>query len=583
MKRRLVATFLMGLSLITGCSRPDRAAGPASGAGSPPEPGDWIVVRYEGEPDTLNPIISTNAMASYAQYGANNSQISEMLLRYNMEDWTFTEPLLAESYPEASEDHLVYTFTIREGVKWHDGQPFSAEDVLFSAKAAMSPLVDSAPMRSYFVELSNVEIVDGRKVRFTFAKPNFQNVWNIGSNLYIVPKHVYDAQGVLDAFTYKDMIGSKGRTDEKIKAFADQFNKHAASRAPIGTGPYKFEKWETGQEIVLVRNEDYWGTKPYLDKVLVRIINDYPAALTALKAGSVDLNPRLTTIQYAQQTSGAAFDSQFAKARYSIPSYYYIGWNLDRPFFKDKRVRQAMTMLVDRQQIIDTVRFGLGKIIAGHFNPNSPDLNPNIQPLPYDPKRAAELLDEAGWKDSNGDGIRDKDGVPFRFEFLGQAASTFVDQLMPIMKEELRKVGIDMVERRLEFNVLIETIKDHKFDGYSGAWVSGLVSDPFQLWHSSSIANKGSNYVSFRNPEADGLLEQARVEFDAEKRKQLYWRWQEIIHDEQPYTFLFVPEESAAYDKRFQGVAWLPPRPGYDLNAWFVPKGSQKYTAAQTP
>jgi peptide/nickel transport system substrate-binding protein len=115
------------------------------------------------------------------------------------------------------------------------------------------------------------------------------------------------------------------------------------------------------------------------------------------------------------------------------------------------------------------------------------------------------------------------------------------------------------------------------------AWTSGLVSDPYQLWHSSSIANKGSNYVSFRNAEADRLLEEARLEFDAEKRKQLYWRWQEIIHDEQPYTFLFVPEESAAYDRRFQNVAWMPARPGYDLNAWFVPKLSQKYTVSQTP
>jgi peptide/nickel transport system substrate-binding protein len=582
MKRQSLAIAFIFLMFSFGCSRPDRPAGSGPQISGPPEQGDWIIVRYETEPDTFNPITSTTTVSTYVQYGMNGSQVFELLLRYNTEDWTFTEPLLAESYPEISEDHLVYTFTIREGVKWHDGQPFTAEDVLFSVKAAMSPFVDSAPQRSYFIDLNNVEIIEGRKIRFTFQKANFLNVINLGSILSIAPKHIYDAEGALDGFTFRDIIGARGRTDEKIKTFAKQFNAHPAGRAPIGTGPYKFEKWDTGQEIVLVRNDDYWGKKAHLDKQVIRVITDSPAALTALKAGSVDMNPRLTAIQFAQQTSGAAFDAQFAKARYSIPSYTYIGWNPERPFFKDKRVRQAMTMLVNRQQILDTIRFGLGKVIVGHFNPSSPDHNPNLQPLPYDPKRAAALLDEAGWKDTNGDGIRDKDGIPFRFEFLGSAGSAFVDQLMPIMKEELRKAGIDMTERRLEFNVLVETIKDHKFDGYTAGWTSGLVSDPYQLWHSSSIVNKGSNYVSFRNAEADQLLEQARLEFDDEKRKQLYWRWQEIVHEEQPYTFLFVPEEAAAYDKRFQNVAWMPARPGYDLSSWFVPKLAQKYTVSQT-
>lgn len=293
------------------------------------------------------------------------------------------------------------------------------------------------------------------------GKASVFNVINLANTLAIIPKHVFDSEGLLDGFSYKDIIGPKGRTDAGIKKFSEQFNGHPKNRAPIGTGPFKFEKWETGRELVLVRNDEYWGKRPYLDKIVIRIIQDSPAALTALKAGEVDLNPRLTPIQYAQQTSGAAFDEPFTREKYNIPVYYWIGWNLERPFFKDKRVRQAMTMLLDREQIVQTVRFGLGKVATSHFNPSSREFNPNIKPWPYDPKRAAGLLDEAGWKDHDGDGVRDKDGVKFSFEFLGSAGSTLLPALMPVMKEELRKVGIEMTERISEFNVMADQLSDH--------------------------------------------------------------------------------------------------------------------------
>jgi peptide/nickel transport system substrate-binding protein len=571
---------LLSIFLICGCSRADRSAETNSAPGGAPVAGDWVIVRYEAEPESLNPLISQTSYATYAMTGLNSSQIYETLMQYNTKDWTVTQPLLAESYPEVSGDHLTYTFTLRDGVRWHDGKPLTAEDVLFTFKAAVCALVDSAPIRSYLTDLRDVELLDGRRIRLTVSQPNVLNLQNLGNLFGIMPKHVFDSTGILDAFTFKDMIGVAGKSDAKIKKFAEQFNSHPANRVPIGTGPYTFEKWDTGRQIVLARNDNYWGPKAYLEKIVIRIIPDFPAALTALKAGEVDLNPRLLPIQYAQQTSGAAFEQQFEKTKYSLPNYTYIGWNLERPFFKDKRVRQALTMLVDRQQILETLRFGLGKVAGSHFTPQSRDFNPNIKLLPYDPKRAAELLTEAGWVDHDGDGIRDKDGVAFRFEFLGAANSTLTQQLMPILKEEFRKAGIEMTERQLEFTVLFENLKDHRFDATTLGWSSPLMSDPYQLWHSSSAANRGSNFVSFKNPEADRLLEQARVEFDLDKRRQLYWRWQEIIHDEQPYTFLFYPEDSAAYSKRFHNVTWLPPRPGYDLNSWFVSKAAQRYGTA---
>ena len=582
MKRRLRFLPLLLAFAVVACSRPDRTSEKPTQDIGHPVPGDWAIVRFEAEPDSLNPLTCTTSVAQYALWGARNSQIYELLFGYNTTDWDVTEPLLAEAPPEVSADHLMYTVKIRDGVKWHDGQPFTPEDVLFTFKAAASPLTDAARQRSSLTDLTDVQI-DGRTVRFVMSKPSVYNLRNVVTNLLpIVPKHVFDEEGLLDTFTYKDIIGPKGKTDPKIKKFADHFNNHPANRAPVGTGPYKLEKWDSGREIVLTRNDDYWGNKPYLDKIVYRIITDATAALTALKAGEIDLQPRLLPIQLKEQTGGQAFEEQFSKITYLIPSLYEIYWNNERPFFKDKQVRQALTMLVDRQKIIDTIRLGLGQIAASPFAPQAKDFNADIKPLPYDPKRAAELLDEAGWKDHDGDGIRDKDGVKFKFDFLGTSGSTVFKQLSPVLTEEFRKAGIQMTERVVELAVMTETLKQHRFDAGVLGLTFDLVNDPYHVWHSSSAAG-GSNFANFKNPESDRMLELARLEFDDDKRRQIYWHWQELIHDEQPVTFLYYQLEPAAYSKRFENVQWMPLRPGYDLTTWWVPKARQKYKSATTP
>ncbi|HYR41522.1 MAG TPA: peptide-binding protein, partial [Terriglobia bacterium] len=574
--RRIFVLSLLSFALVCGCGRPERTAETGGADAGQPAQGDWVILRYESEPDSLNPLLSRGAYSDYAMIGINNSQIYELLMRYNTKDFSFSDPVLAEAPPQISPDHLTYSFKIRDGVKWHDGKPFTAEDVLFTFKAGMCPLVDSANRRSYFTDLKDVRLED-RTIRFVVGKPNAFNAVFLANTFGIIPKHIFDPDGLLDGFSYADIIGPKGKSDPKIMKFADDFNKHPNNRSPIGTGPYKFEKWDGGHELSLIRNDDYWGKKAYLDKIVIRIIPDFPAALTALKAGDVDFIPRLLPIQYAQQTSGAAFDQQFAKAKYSIPTYSFIMWNEERPFFKDKRVRQALTMLINRQQFIDTVLFGLGRIGVSHFNPSAKDFDPHLKPWPYDPKRAAELLDEAGWIDHDGDGIRDKDGVKFKFEFLASSSNAYLPQLLPVLKEEFRKAGIEMTERTVEFNVMTGAVQEHRFDASALSWSADLIADPYQVFHSSAALNKGSNFISFKNAESDRLIEKARLEFDDEKRKQIYWQWQELIHEEQPYTFLFYREEPAAYSKRFRNVQWLPLRPGYDLNSWFVPSSEQKY------
>jgi peptide/nickel transport system substrate-binding protein len=210
------------------------------------------------------------------------------------------------------------------------------------------------------------------------------------------------------------------------------------------------------------------------------------------------------------------------------------------------------------------------------FHPSSRESNPNLKPWPFDPRRAGELLDEAGWKDHDGDGIRDNNGARFKFEFLVSSSSAVQKQISAALTEEFRKAGIQMTERLLEFALVSQTLKEHRFDAAAVGFSFDVVQDPYQGWHSSAIAG-GLNYAGFKNADSDRLLEQARLEFDAEKRKQIYWQWQELIHDEQPVTFLYWQLEPAAYSKRFQGAEWLPLRPGYDLTSWWVPAAQQKY------
>lgn len=564
-----VAGIVFVLTFVA-CSRPGPSRGNnASGAAA----ANRVVLRIDSDPDLLNPVITTSATSNYILVGALGSMICEQLLRSDPETAEPSEPGLAVGFPEVSADQQSYTFTIRDGVRWHDGQPFSAEDILFTIKAAMVQSVDASPFRSYFSSLVGVELVAPNRIRFHMNEPYWMNASALGTSIVPLPKHVFDAEGTLDRYTFADIVKPGSQNDPVLKAFGEAFNKNSANRAPVCTGPYKLKKWVTGEELALERNKEYWGAQPHLDEIVYKIVRDPTTALTVLKSGGLDFIPKLSPVQFLEQTNGAAFSDRFQKTTYEIPQVVYIGWNEARPFFADKRVRQALTMLVDRAKVIQTVRHGMGSMAASPFVPGSPDFNTSIQPLPYDPKRAAGLLDEAGWVDHNGNGIRDKAGVEFKFELLAASSNSIAEPLMGILQDEFARAGIAITSRRLETAVFQSALRDQKADAALHGWTSGLLFDPYQLFHSSASMKRGSNYYRFRSPEADAVMEQARVEFDVQKRKQLYWRFQQIFHDEQPYTLLYYPKDAAAYHVRFQNVRFLRMRPGYDLTQWSVTPG----------
>jgi peptide/nickel transport system substrate-binding protein len=294
----------------------------------------------------------------------------------------------------------------------------------------------------------------------------------------------------------------------------------------------------------------------------------------------LDYIERVTPVQAVRGTDSARFKREFQKYEYFVPYYSYIGWNNESPIFQDKRVRQAMTYFTNRKQVAQTIMFGLAEVVDGPVYFFRPEYDKTLYRYPFDPKKAMEILTEAGWKDSDGDGVLDKvingKSTPFRFEFKVPAGAQTSKSVSLILQEELRRYGIAASVRELDWTIFLDDVKNHKFDAVIMAWsMPAQEPDDYQIFHSSQAANKGSNHVSFKNARVDKLLEENRREFDPQKRIAIYKEFQKILNDEQPYTFLFVRKNVSAVQRRFRGVEVYPE--GLKPPLWWVPSSLQRY------
>jgi peptide/nickel transport system substrate-binding protein len=485
----------------------------------PPKDPRSIHVHLGAEPATLNPVISTDAYESTV-----NRYVLESLAERDPDTFAL-KPLLAESWT-ISPDRLVFTFRLRRDVRWSDGTPFTAEDILFSYRTIQNPDVASAPLKVYYIDVADVRKIDDYTVVFTYKKQYFRAL-EICASMPIPPRHIYDN--------------------------GEDFNRHSKNRTTMGTGPYTFDRWDTGKQIGLKANPNYRGPKPALDRIVYRIVAEPSVALRMLKKGDLDVLS-VRPIDWVRQTASPGFEQKFYKLSYFTPSYSYIGWNLDRPQFQDRRVRQAMTMMLNRQAILDKLLFGLGAIVSGNFFVNGPDYDRGILPYPHDPAAARKLLAEAGWKDTDGDGILDRNGQKFSFVFTISAGSKFAERLATIMKEDFSRAGIVVDIQRFEWAVFVQKLQERNFDAVTLAWsMPWGDADPYQVWHSTQI-NGGSNFVGFANAEADSIIERSRMEFDPARRQAMFHRFHRIVHDEQPYTFLYCNPSLAVVSKRFDNV-----------------------------
>ena len=547
--------------------------------------GDWVIQQELADAEKLNPLVSNDATATEI-----DNYIFDGLLDVNRETYELY-PVLAKTLPEVSEDKLIYTFDLKENVKFSDGHPMTGEDIIFSLKIIKNPFTDAQALRNYYIDMKKAELVDGNpyKIRFTMAKPYFKTDYSF-TDLKAVPKHLLNKDGLADKFTFEDLEQASTNPDPKkfadMQNFADFINSQEVSRDPkyvVGTGPYKLESWVTGQSITLVRNENYWDNEnipQYPNKLIFKTIQDPTAALTALKNGEID---NMNIFKVEDFVEGLKTPEQYGlrKSLVGRPTYAYLAWNEKSPLFSDKKVRLALGHLIDRQAIIDKLLYGLAVPIQSHIYYKSDDLNKNLTPIDYDLEKAKQLLKEAGWEDTNGDGILDKmiDGkrVDFKFTFMNNQNAQR-KQVLLVVIDALKKAGIEADIQDYEWSVFLDKQSKHQYDATYGGWVLGDgPSDPYQIFHSSQANDEGSNYISYNNPESDKIIEQIRVEFDPVKRKDLIMKWQEIIYEDQPYTFLWSPVGKYATSERYRNTRWYAHSYPNRSNEWWTSSADQKY------
>ena len=541
--RSLLMALLFSV-VFTGCSRTENAAVPATTAASSssyavPATGDSLVEGTIGEASTLIPLLATDA-SSHAVAG----QVYNGLIKYDKNLQIVGD--LAETF-DISSDGLTITFHLRHGVTWHDGARFTAKDVLYTYQVTIDPKTPTAYAED-FKQVKSITAPDAFTIRVKYGEPFAPALASWGMN--ILPAHLLEGKDI---------------------------TKSPLARKPVGTGPYRFKEWVSGQKIVLEANKDYFEGRPYIDRFIYRIIPDSSTMYMELKAGAIDLMS-LTPVQYARQTQATRFTSRFNKYRYPSSSYLYMGYNLRHPLFGDKRIRQAMTAAINKDELIQGVLFGMGQKAHGPIVPGRWAYNPAVKDVDYNPKHAAELLAEAGWKEKNSDGILVKDGKPFKFTILTNQGNQQRLMTAQIVQQRLRQVGIDVKIRIVEWAAFLkEFVNKGNFEVVMLAWSISQDPDMYDIWHSSKNKPGELNFIGYNNPEVDRLLVEGRNTFDIEKRKRAYFRIQEILADEQPYTFLYVPDALPVVSSRIRGVEPAPAGIGHNQNHWYVPKNEQVY------
>lgn len=534
-----LAFLMVAIAGLSGCSHSEGEKTQVRLAVTEPACGDTFIQGMGGEPTNLIPPLASDSPSHQVAGLVYNG-----LVKYD-KDLNIVGDL-AESF-EISRNGLIITFHLRKNVKWHDGLPCTAEDALFTYKTMIDPKTPTAYGED-FKQVLKAEILDRYTFRVTYAKPFAPALESWG--MPVLPKHLLEG---------KDIVTSP------------------LSRRPVGTGPYVFKEWKAGEKIVLTYNPDYFEGRPRIDRVIYRIIPDSATMFMELKAGGID-SMGLSALQYARQTKYAKFEENFRKFSYPDFSYTYLGFNLLDEKFRDKRVRQALSYAINRKELIQGALLGLGQEATGPYKPGTWAYNPNTGRYPYDPAKAGQLLKEAGWSDTNGDGILDKNGIPFQFTLMTNQGNETRARTAEVIQRRLKEVGIDVKIRIIEWAAFIKEFIDKKsFEATLLGWTVPQDPNIYDIWHSSKTKAGELNFISFKNDEVDSLLEEGRSTFDTDERRKAYWRIQEILADEQPYLFLYVPAALPVVQARFRGIEPAPAGISHNFIKWYVPKQEQRY------
>jgi len=520
--------------------------------------GDWLVNAFGVNLKSITPLVSEDAYSSEVQ-----GYVLESLLTRDADtlEW---QGLVARSW-QISPDGLTFTFQLRDDVVFSDGETLTAGDVVFSYEFIMNPAIHAPRERAYYSKIKRVVATRPYQVVFEFKEP-YYNALALAGGLSILPKHFYGKY--LDA--------------------ANQFNQ--SKGLLLGSGPYRLQdpsSWRPDRGIVEIeRNQRYWGdVQPSFDKLVWRVIENDSARLTAFRNREIDsysARPR----EYQKLLDDSQIQQKANHFEYTSPikGYSYIGWNQQRKgqstVFADRIVREAMTYLVDRKRIIEEIYLGYGEPAIGPFSPLSKQHNARLKPRQYDLLKAKRLLEQAGFSDRDGDGvIEDKHGKAFSFELIYFQNREDTQRMVLLLKDLFARAGIVLEPRPTEWAVMLDTLKKRDFDAITLGWTGSIESDLYQIFHSSQIKDGGNNSIHYSNPKLDKIIELARASVDEAKRMELWHKAEEILYQDQPYTFLVRLKSLEFVDKRIHNVLQI--RLGLNLGNTpienYVPEALQKH------
>lgn len=561
---------LLCLAVIAGGCGPDKQE--ESGA-------DIVRQHMLSDPEHLHPMNANDN-------GSTTIFLNLFQTLYNVDFKTYElQPILAKEravFGTTDKGEVTMDIEIREEAKWDDGTPITGHDVAFSLKTIKCPKTDNLAKKPYMEHLQDIIVDETNPKKFRFICPEpYMIAESALKELYIIPKKAYDPKGLLDKYTVNQLVtgGDALDNDPILNQFADEFNGNTYQREVVeGSGPYKLAEWKTNQRVTVTKKENWWGDQlakenhwfeAFPKSIVFETINDLTTAVVALKGAKIDVMKGIEPIDFVNDLQKS---EQFKKSfnGYTPPlfSYDYFCFNLQSEKFKDKKTRQALAHVMNVDQLIKTVCNGLGERVSSFTHPSiKKRINPDIVPYPHDIEKAKALLAEAGWADSDKDGILDKsvDGelMPFTINLNHNIGNRRREKACLIFQEEARKVGIRVNILPLEWSVLLEKTKEHNFEMFILGWISSpLEEDPKQIWHSSSY-DGGSNYGGFGDAKSDKLLDDMRKELNDEKRFALYHQLHAIIHDEVPYIFLVSQKERIAIHKKYANSFGTGMRPGY--------------------
>lgn len=533
---------------------------------------DTVIVRMEAEPDRLTPMMTTSSYARQVfkhtffpleGYDFNSKQYESLLLAKSPEVSDITEGPFAGG--------VVYDLEIHPEATWDNGSPVTGKDYLFSLKAIFNPLVTArAPLyRAFFSRIKKVEIDEKnpKKFRVMIDVKDIINRDIVTSEVYVLPEYHYDPDGLMADFTLADLQAPEQqdqlKADQRIVDFADYFNDPATSSTPdqvVGCGPYSLEEWVQGERITLKKKADWWGDdlaatyqqlRAYPGSLIFVPISNPTTALQALRSEEIDVMRNINAQTFLELQEDDDLNDIYRFVSPKSMSYFFISVNSNLPKLSDKRVRKALAYAVNTQEIIDNLYGGMGDRIASPVFRDLPYYNENLKPVPFDLQQSRDLLAEAGWKDTNDNGVLDKiiEGelteLSLKYNYVSSSETS--RNIALLLQDNAQQIGIEIVPNPVEPRMSIQLLaaKDYEL-GSAGSTVTATWN-PKQSWHTG-----GDNRTGFGNAETDALIDNITITLDEEKRFAMYRELQEIIYDEMVQIFLFAPRERLAIHKRFE-------------------------------